>query len=389
MNNQIEVLEPLYLKDFHCIGNQCKNNCCHGWTVTIDENTFKKYKKIKSPISPKLQNCISKNRTNPTPYNYGKIKLKEGICPFLNENNLCEIYINIGEQYMCNTCKQYPRKHTLCGSTFSSSLALSCEEACRIALLNPNPMEFSLTEKTLTPNEHVFTLISPESYFLETRSAFITILQNRDFSIQERLLLLGMLSEQLDDLSDKKQIPLVTLEFVNALNNKEFIGFSKNIQERPDLQFEAYQQLFLHSINNNFFRNAFGSSTFTVLNLDLSYNEAKEGLTISNSRFKSLVKRNSYIFENYFVNCLIDGLIYIKSNYSYMKLFLDLILRYSFINISLASLSRDKITIEECLHAINSVERQLGHSSSLQKTVDHILEHNEVSIDIATYLLFQ
>ena len=28
---------PRYYTDFHCIGDQCEDNCCHGWTISIDK----------------------------------------------------------------------------------------------------------------------------------------------------------------------------------------------------------------------------------------------------------------------------------------------------------------------------------------------------------------
>ena len=30
---------PSYYEKFHCIADQCKDNCCYGWEIDIDEGT--------------------------------------------------------------------------------------------------------------------------------------------------------------------------------------------------------------------------------------------------------------------------------------------------------------------------------------------------------------
>ena len=45
----IEVIRraPSYLKNFKCIGGACEDTCCAGWSIEVDEGTYKKYKKVK------------------------------------------------------------------------------------------------------------------------------------------------------------------------------------------------------------------------------------------------------------------------------------------------------------------------------------------------------
>jgi len=38
------VLQPEYMKNFHCIGSDCEGNCCIGWRVDLDKKTYLKYK---------------------------------------------------------------------------------------------------------------------------------------------------------------------------------------------------------------------------------------------------------------------------------------------------------------------------------------------------------
>ncbi len=34
---------------------------------------------------------------------------EDGRCAFLNENNLCDIYIQLGEEALCDICTEHPR----------------------------------------------------------------------------------------------------------------------------------------------------------------------------------------------------------------------------------------------------------------------------------------
>ena len=96
--------EPMYYKNFKCISNKCKDNCCIGWEIDIDDDTYKKYMDTKGDFGKKLKDNI---------YNIDNLhcfKLdKNERCMFLNKNNLCEIILNMGEENLCEICQKHPR----------------------------------------------------------------------------------------------------------------------------------------------------------------------------------------------------------------------------------------------------------------------------------------
>ena len=55
--------------------------------------------------------------------------LKNNRCPFLNDKNLCDIFINIGEDKLCTVCTEYPRFTETYGSLTEKGLGMSCESA--------------------------------------------------------------------------------------------------------------------------------------------------------------------------------------------------------------------------------------------------------------------
>ena len=45
---------PDYYKKFKCIADKCKHNCCIGWEIDIDNNTYDFYKKLTGDFAKKI-----------------------------------------------------------------------------------------------------------------------------------------------------------------------------------------------------------------------------------------------------------------------------------------------------------------------------------------------
>lgn len=136
---------PSYYDDFHCIADKCKDNCCIGWEIDIDDLTFKKYLSVKGDFGERLKSSISTE--NPS-----FIPDKSGRCPLLNKDNLCDIILNLGEDKLCDICNNHPRYFEWFGNIKEGGIGLSCEEASRIILSS----SFSLSEKEIEDEETDF-----------------------------------------------------------------------------------------------------------------------------------------------------------------------------------------------------------------------------------------
>ena len=104
--NKKTLLTPQYMKDFKCIGGACEDTCCIGWGIHIDKETYKKYRNCKDKqMKEQLTKNITRQRSNPSKMTYAKIRLDENkSCPFLSKNKLCQIYLNLGKEYLSLTC---------------------------------------------------------------------------------------------------------------------------------------------------------------------------------------------------------------------------------------------------------------------------------------------
>lgn len=122
---------PKYYKLFNCLAGKCIHSCCsNGWEIDVDNNTYNYYKSANSSILEHI--------TKSSPH---QIIMKNGICPFFNSNKLCDIYIDIGEEHMCDICKNHPRFYEWFEDLKEGGIGLCCEEAARIILTDTSAFE--------------------------------------------------------------------------------------------------------------------------------------------------------------------------------------------------------------------------------------------------------
>ena len=124
----MQSVVPQYYKEFNCVASKCKHNCCIGWEIDIDSSTYNYYKSIDGEFGEKLKNSIAETDC---PH---FINADNGRCPHLNQNNLCDIILTLGEEALCEICTLHPRFINYFESRQEMGLGLCCEEAARIIL---------------------------------------------------------------------------------------------------------------------------------------------------------------------------------------------------------------------------------------------------------------
>ena len=139
------IYTPSYYKKFGCIADKCEDTCCAYWEICIDKKTLAYYSKQKDSLSKIIKDSIIKDEDGDYIF-----KLNDGRCPFLNSGNLCDIYINYGEEHLCEVCREHPRFTEIYDDFTEISLSVSCPEANRIIFKSdytgetyPVPQSFS------------------------------------------------------------------------------------------------------------------------------------------------------------------------------------------------------------------------------------------------------
>lgn len=179
---------PDYFNEFKCTADKCKDTCCAGWQIVIDEDSLEKYKKLKGDYIWKVMSCVD--------WETGCFRQdNENRCAFLNPDNLCDLYKNAGEESLCKTCRDYPRHTEEFEGVREVTLSVSCPEVARLLMERVTPVNFVTEERPEEEETLGFGDFDPFLYSIieDGRNAMVEILQNRCLSMKERaVLVLGM-----------------------------------------------------------------------------------------------------------------------------------------------------------------------------------------------------
>ncbi|WP_050606994.1 flagellin lysine-N-methylase [Clostridium niameyense] len=393
MKNKI-MLTPTYTEGFECIGSKCEDTCCRGWHIYLDKKIYKLYNKLDvKKLNVKVDKVIKRNRKCKSDWDYGEIILdKNRRCPFLSKENLCGIYTNFGQDKMSEVCSIYPRKYNKIDHIIEKTLTLSCPEVAKRVLLNKNSMEFNeieCTEEVRNINVSINTQISGEylsKYFWNLRIFTINLLQNRNYSIDDRLIILGMFYNEIQDTLDKNNFSNI-LTIIEKYEERILSSIYKEVltkikgDERIKIIF--LQQLIGAKINIDesskefidLHNNSIKSLDYNKLNGTSNYNKCYE------IYYKPFFKDREYILENYLVNYVFANVFPLGKN----KVFEDysmLITYYSIIKIYLVGLSsyyKEDFSDQEVVNFIQKFYRFVMHDSGYNSWILDTLKSNNIN----------
>lgn len=361
MAKKINKRYPVYFEDFKCIGGKCEDSCCIGWNIDIDKVTFKRYFKVQDQEMKRIfqKNVQNNERCSSDEVDYGIVKLKKDKrCPFLDEENYCVIHSNLGEDYLSNVCTCFPRVTNKIDETYEMSLDVACPEAARLILLKEEGIKFVNREEHLGKyiiSAQIDTNLkevqnTPLRYFKEIRDFCIKIIQDRRFTISERLYSLGCFIEQLEEEIENNNI-------IKFIENYDFALFAKAYSD-DDLNLLLSNSNMNYIIQIDLFRKMlkilrvdkdvesirFKERTSKMLN-GYSFDEEENLQGKSEFYIKAFEEYNekyfnkySYILENYLVNFIYNNMFPFNEVLSFFDSYMMLIIRFSFIRFYLVGL---------------------------------------------------
>ena len=195
----MQYIIPHYYKKFTCTGGECPDTCCAGWQIMIDPASLKKYRQTKGALGSRLHNEID--------WEEGAFRQYQKRCAFLNEENLCDLYIEGGGAEMfCRTCRLYPRHIEEFEGLREISLSLSCPEAANLILGCEESVRFLKAEnpdREETYEEFDFFLFTKLE---DARTLIFQILQNREYPIRLRIAIVLALAHDLQERIDKNAL---------------------------------------------------------------------------------------------------------------------------------------------------------------------------------------
>ena len=188
---------PDYYKKFNCIADKCPDTCCGKWQIVIDDDSLEKYEDYNGEYRDELRRKVNWKESV---FRHGR----SGKCAFLRDDMLCDMYIHMGKDSLCTTCREYPRHTEEFENVREISLSLSCPEVARILM--------NITDKVtfVTEEDDEDEVFDDFDYFLysnleDIREEILNVIQDRSVDIRsriERVLQIGASAQRHYDEGD-------------------------------------------------------------------------------------------------------------------------------------------------------------------------------------------
>ena len=197
------IIRSLALFDrFKCAGSACRDTCCVREKLVLDNKTYFEYQRVIAKgdaFGRRMVASISERN------GIASFRMRDnGECPFLMRNGLCELYVRLGPDRICETCRKYPTFSKEYGNYREIGCSFSCPEVLRLVLTHPDKFEIRVRENDTEPvsfknlNAELLPLIYP------VRDRFLEIAQDRRNTLRKTATVLLKLAAAVQSVIDRK-----------------------------------------------------------------------------------------------------------------------------------------------------------------------------------------
>ena len=398
------VLQPTFYDKFSCLGSDCKNNCCTDWTIYFTKDEFRNIKR--KMHSEEFKNIFQ----DAFEFKKGEndrctIKFDENKkCKFLDENGLCKIYQEVGPENMSWVCQIYPRIGIHYLDNYEIFLSVSCEEVINLLLEEKDGIMLEIKERELSPAEKKGCAYirqygiekNPIFYFWnDSKILLMSVLQNRDYTFSERMILLGFAVQKIQEMVDNKKysdVPEYIQTFARELDQnkeiyKQFFDKTEKDNKRRALQTIIYylsaceasvQKKVVERID---LKKKFRVVTSTKdqeqkkLNMDVEYNTQKYADAVA--EFNEFLKGKEYWLEN----IILEGFLATKGLYriggGFWHNYAGMVMIYSAYLFLLSCCVHKDSTKEEFVYYAAEIGRTMFHDDKVLKSLEDHLKETE------------
>jgi lysine-N-methylase len=395
----VSELQPHYDKEFRCIGPECEDLCCRVWNVFIDKSTYDKYKAI-----PRLKPLVDEHLvliSNATDSKYAQINFPapSHTCPFLAADQWCSIHKEYGPSYLSPICDSYPRMQGSIEGMTEKPLHLSCPEAARLVLFQPNlvPIERDVTGDR--PRYLPFLRMadqppknngSARKHFSNIRTFSLLLIQDRAYPLWQRLFILGLFSKRLTEVFAARQfelLPRVFTEYAEIVKQDRLRSVMDGIPVQTAAQLGAVIQV-LHRLQTehagftriqeciqDFMSGIRYDASVPLENMVPAYVEAHDRY------YQPFLEKHPFIMENYLSNYIFrtqfpSGPVPEGEPNNPTTAYFLMCLQYAVIKgalIGMAGHYREAFAAEHVVKLVQSFSKSAEHSSKFLRGVNQEL----------------
>ena len=221
---------PDTTKDFQCIMGACEDNCCRNttWAISVDPDSYKKYQGLDNEVGRRILSCIEDTGTM-----FRFKEFDDGKCPLMLESGLCYIHKELGETYLCLTCKTYPRVTSFFNKKQEYWLSLSCPEVVRHVLYQDKFLNIRETPTTLDGIPNAVPLDKEKGM---VRDMLEDIIAYPLMTLKEKLLYMGVFMRSIGKLSHYQSHYALTIK-------KTIVAYNDGLPDAWRMLAELVQKL--------------------------------------------------------------------------------------------------------------------------------------------------
>jgi lysine-N-methylase len=391
MSGKRSILIPEYMTTFACIGGDCEDTCCVGFRVELDRQTYEHYQNLKDDdLQADIESFVRPMDEQQTEKRYGYIETQDdGRCSFLNERNLCKLQLQHDSSALGLICHTYPRMVNFIDDAAEQSATISCPEIARLALLNRNGMQFIQSEIDADERHNIglnIDSMQKSTAFWELRLFSLNTLQDRQYTVAERLLILAMFFQKVDAVaqSDNAHSLKLLIEQYDSLSQSG--AFKQTLQKMPvtpEWKYSVLGQL-LHerknfTITSDRFRFRF-EKALSQLGLESKPFQTKRYLDDEKFWEAKFTEQYDYIFENYLVNLAYRSVFPFRGYQNFSEEFLMLAIHYACMRmmaIGLAITSSEIFDEHELVACMQTYSKEVEHHAVYIKFMYDALKLND------------
>lgn len=124
----MKLTKPAYYDTFRCLASACPDSCCKEWDVQVDEAAAVYYRGLDGALGDRLRQVLRDEDGETV------MTIEDGRCPMWRTDGLCRIQAELGEEALCDVCRDFPRLRHDYGDFVELGLELSCPEAAQLIL---------------------------------------------------------------------------------------------------------------------------------------------------------------------------------------------------------------------------------------------------------------
>lgn len=375
--------------EFRCAGQDCPETCCNAsiWNASVDDSTLDRWQRIEDArIKSSLMDSIIEAKAQVGNGSHHLKRNNQDNCVHLTRDGLCWVQSNLGHEYLPRTCAEYPRRYWMDEYIGYISLVLSCPEVVRTLFteyLNKECLTKEPDDKNKAPKREISINISlSEELFKLTTE----VTESSKYTVNLMLLYIGEVLYDIVSLPQQGQLDMNSLKSLCSNSKQKMHKMNKAINENkmsaePIITGQFWEMVYSFVVDAGMllpsYSEAFRDELLDILSVDIKgesiFIEISElADQYRSAMYENLPKDYHKMMRNYirvkFLNALfpwnphegnvIAGFIYCLIPYSLIQLLMWVQYRQS-----------GKFDINDLVTIVCRVERRLGHSKTIYKTI--------------------